>query len=279
MTSNLVEKLKRLNNTAIEIMVLTAPWIMPLPSAVLTAHSFIRHLGFVARFENTTSNRTIDFLIGMVVGLAIECIAILAVSLLERYQSWNKKVLTEKGNLREKYKDIGTVSLKIPIRLLIGYLFISLFFLLLLEIFPSISTFALLLLPFIGLGGGFLLILHNAQNERESVDNVQNETHVTPNKLPKKHDNLQPAKSAQPAEVAENMPKDANKLLEVAENTPQPAEVANNAHKVSDYRLLTKDEKRLIAGMETEQIILEYPIKTRTASGWRTKALLETREN
>ena len=166
MSSVLVEKLKKLNNNAIEVMVLTAPWLMPLPSAILTGNSFVRHLGFVHRFGDNWGYRIVDFILGIVVAVSIEAIAILSVSLLEKYQAWNRKVTTEKGNVREKYKEFGRMREYYAWLLIAGYLVISSVLLLVLDIFPSVSVGAFLMFPFIGLLGGVLLVLHNAHNER-----------------------------------------------------------------------------------------------------------------
>lgn len=164
-----MKKLAHINNNALNALTVIMPWLAPLPVAILTATSYTRHLGFVARFGLNDFLLIADVLIGLLIAVVIESLGILSIHLLSRYSDYNAKITTPRGNIREKYRELGVANSRPAWWLIAGYLVVSVTLLVLLEIFPAIATFSLLMFPFVGLSGGALLVLHNAQNMRDSA--------------------------------------------------------------------------------------------------------------
>ena len=130
--------------TIVKMIANLAPWLAPVPSAYFITLSAITHLGLPP-------------IIGIVVGLIVETLGFSTVHLYLMLLEWNMK---------KKVSDPKSPDF-LALMLVIFYLVITVTLTVVLEISPSLATFAPAIFPLLSLIGAFTLALLSAQENKE----------------------------------------------------------------------------------------------------------------
>ena len=147
---------------AIELVAKLAPWLAPLPSAYFVARASIRHFD-------------VPLWLAVVIGAAIETLGLTANATALRLYEWNVNSLTPAGNVRKGH----TLAPRLLIWLTVGtgalYLVVVIGLTVMLEVVPSLATYALAVFPLFALTGTLLMAvrINQAKREQDSIESLK----------------------------------------------------------------------------------------------------------
>lgn len=144
------QKLDQLENSAIDVIAVFAPWLGPIPSAYLVGRACINYLHW-------------HWSIAWVAAVAVESIGVVSVVLSLRLYEWNDR----------KNKTDPSAPFKLSLFLVAVYFVVTIGLTVLLDVFPELARFAPAIFPFLAAVGAVNIAVKNGQQRREELKKEQ----------------------------------------------------------------------------------------------------------
>lgn len=140
------QQLERIENTAIDVIAVFAPWLGPIPSAYLVGRACEAYLHW-------------HWSIALVAAIAVESIGVVSVVLSLRLYEWNQTI-TQKET---------SAPFNLSVILVAIYFLVTIGLTVLLDVIPTLARFAPAIFPLLAAVGAVNIAVKNGQQRREAA--------------------------------------------------------------------------------------------------------------
>jgi hypothetical protein len=218
-----------------EIILQIFPWLTPIPTAWLIGRATSVHLQW-------------PIPVAVIAALIIEGLGFSAVAVALMLRNYNAS---------KRQKD-PAAPLWVALVLVGVYFVTAVSLTILMDIIPGLAVYAPAIFPVFSLCGMTIAALY--------FDHRSRLTGIEAEKAERKAER-------KAAQLAGNNGKNGNRNFPVNSENSESGNLPELATNISDWRQLPADDKALIAGMSTAEIMQHYRVTDRTARNWRTHSI------